>query len=307
MKRDLILTTVHRIRFPAIEPFFRSLERTSFSGDVVVFCSAVDHKSLRQIEACGAKVVSFFFPGEHVVNRAARPWWIWKRVFASGISKRSKERLAHAVFHLFYRRHLLYLDFLREHGNDYDKVFLTDCRDVFFQADPFDWEQVSGLHVFLEEASHKIGLCPHNSRWIRNLFGEEALRLLASETVSCAGTVFGDVPGMVDYLGRMVSQTMGVTSLRAADGDQGVHNYLVRKGVFPKITIHENRRGPVMTLGPLRMSSLRFNPDGYVLNEIGAIVPVLHQYDRDSGLRANLMSQLDAKKDCLSTRANLSQ
>jgi hypothetical protein len=296
MRCNLILTTVHQIRFPAIEPFFRSLKKTGFDGEAVVFCSAVDDESIRQIEASGAKVVRFRFPGGHVRNQAARLWWIWKRVFASGISERAKERLAHAVFHLFYRRHLLYLDFLREHGREYDGVFLTDCRDVFFQADPFAWDRSAGLHIFLEEETNKLGTCVHHIRWITSQFGSETLKSWTEETVSCAGTVFGDVPGMMDYLSRMVSWTMGVKSLRDADGDQGVHNFLVRSGVFPKITIHHNRRGPVMTLGPVRMSSLQFDQDDHVIDETGVIVPVLHQYDRDSQLRIRVLSQLEAQK-----------
>src|SRR5882757_9610196 len=102
MRRNLILTTVHRIKFPAMEPFFRSLKRTDFEGDVIVFGSALDEETIRQIEACGAQLVRFRFHGRHVSNRAARLWWLWKRVFASGISDQTKERLAHLVFHLFY-------------------------------------------------------------------------------------------------------------------------------------------------------------------------------------------------------------
>ena len=280
MRRNLILTTVHRIRYPALEPFFRSLQRTGFDGDVVVFASALSAESIRQLKHWGARVVPFLFPGEHVVNRAARLWRIWKRVFASGLSERGKERLAHVVFHLFYRRHLLYLEYLREHGSKYDAVFLTDCRDVFFQANPFSWHAAPGVHFFLEEEFNKIGLCPHNSRWMRNLFGEEALRLFAGETVSCAGTVFGDVPGMMDYLGQMVALAMRVPSMRDADGDQGVHNYLLRTGRLARFTIHPNRDGPVMTVGLMQLTDLRRNADGWVMNEANEVVPTLHQYDR---------------------------
>lgn len=292
----LILTTIHRLRAAAIAPFFLSLRRTGFRGDIVVFSSSIDKESVSQIKRWGARVVPFCFPGRHVSNRAARLWWIWKRVFATDISERAKERLAHIVFHLFYRRHLLYLEFLRKYGSEYKKVFLTDCRDVFFQADPFGWDQAPGLHVFLEEEANKLGICTHHIRWITSQFGSETLERWTERTVSCAGTVFGDMPGMVHYLSQMVSWTMGVKSLRAADGDQGVHNYLVLEGVFPKVTVHKNRRGPVMTLGPVRMSSLRFDQGDHVINETGVIVPVLHQYDRDSQLRMRVLSQLDAQK-----------
>lgn len=280
MRRNLILTTVHRIKHPALEPFFRSLQKTGFDGDVVVFASGLGAESTCQLKRWGAQVMPFFFPGEHVVNRTARLWWIWKRVFASGISEDAKERLVHIVFHLFYRRHLLYLEYLREHGSQYDSVFLTDCRDVFFQVNPFSWDAAPGLHVFLEEESNKIGMCPHNSRWMRNLFGEEALRLFGGETVSCAGTVFGDVSGTMDYLRQMIVFAMRVPNMRDADGDQGIHNYLLRTGRFARVRIHPNRDGPVMTVGLMKLTDLRRNADGLVMNEANEVVPTLHQYDR---------------------------
>lgn len=290
--RHLILTTIHRLRAKQVTPFFSSLQRTGFDGDIVVFCSNIDAESVAQIRRWGARVEYFRFPFRHVANPLARFWPIWKRIFASNISESAKERLAHIVFHLFYRRHLLYLEFLRKHGRDYTKVFLTDCRDVLFQADPFGWNQTPGLHVFLEQEANKLGVCTHHIRWITSQFGPEMLERWTEMTVSCAGTVFGDVPGMVHYLAQMVSRTMHVKSLRAADGDQGVHNYLVLEGAFPMVTVHKNRRGPVMTLGPVQMSSLRFNQDGYVIDEAGAVVPVLHQYDRIPELRELLLGQI---------------
>lgn len=293
MKRNLILTTAHRISFAALEPFLRSLKQAEFTGDLVIFCSGVDDESIRQMQIFGAQVERFHFAGTHVHNRAARLWALWKKVFASGISQRAKERIAHLVFHLFYRRHLLYLDFLRARGGSYEKVLLTDCRDVFFQTDPFDWPQTPGLHLFLEEATNKLGTCLHHIRWITSQFGTEKLEQWKEETVSCAGTVFGDVPAITAYLQQMVAQTMKARSLRAADGDQGIHNYLLLARQFRESTVHENRRGPVMTLGPVDSSSLKFDARGRVLDETGTIVPVLHQYDRHSQLQATILSQLD--------------
>jgi len=290
--RKLIMTTVHRIKSDALSPFFRSLHRTGFTGDIVVFAGTVDEPSIREFESWGARVVRFTFRSIDVGNRLARPWWLWKRLFASGLSSATKERLVHAVFHLFYRRHLLYLEYLREHGDDYDHVFVTDCRDVYFQRDPFSWSPPPGLHVFLEEETNKIGKCPHNAPWIESQFGSETLHAMAGDTVSCAGTVFGDVCGMMEYLGKMVSTAMQVDSLRAADGDQGIHNFLIRQQCLNAVSIHPNRRGPVMTLGAMRFDDLRFNRAGWVLNEAGEVIPTLHQYDRLPELRDMLSSRL---------------
>ena len=173
-----------------------------------------------------------------------------------------------------------------------EKVFLTDCRDVFFQSDPFAWSQSPGLHVFLEENAKNIGECEFNGRWIRNLFGEAAFQELATRTVSCAGTVFGDEQAVIDYLRRMVRTTMQVRNMRLIDGDQGVHNYLVHTGRLSNLTIYPNRQGPVMTVGPMKFSDLRTTPEGRILNEVDEVPPVLHQYDRIPELTEVLLSKI---------------
>jgi len=289
---NVILTTIHRLPAAAVAPFFLSLRRFDFSGEIVVFASGVDPESVLQLEHWGAQVKHFRFRGQHVGNRLARLWPIWRLAFASAMPEAAKHALAHQVFHLFYRRHLLYLEFLEQSGEKYERFLVTDCRDVFFQKDPFAWPQAEGLHAFLEEESSRVGRCPHHIRWIGSQFGEEVLRSLWNETVSCAGTVFGDRASLRSYLRKMIHLTMRARSLREADSDQGLHNVLVRREQPPNLTLHENRRGPVMTVGPMKIDDLRFNPDGWVTNEADEIVPVLHQYDRIPELSEMLLGRI---------------
>jgi hypothetical protein len=96
----------------------------------------------------------------------------------------------------------------------------------------------------------------------------------------------------VDYLDKMVALTMSVRTLREADGDQGIHNYLLRKPALEGVTIHDNRFLPVMTLGLVPRSDLRFDERGRILDQSGIVVPVLHQYDRDDEVRESLFAQL---------------
>lgn len=259
---------------------------------MVVFASQVDQESIWQLEGWGARVCPFRFRGKHVTNRLARLWPIWKWIFSSRLPAATKRQLAHQVFHLFYRRHLLYLDFLREYGGSYERFLVTDCRDVFFQGDPFGWPQTSGLHVFLEDESMQVLRCTHHTRWLRSQFGEKIFENMGNEIVSCAGTVFGDRTSMAEYLERMVNLSMGARSLREADGDQGIHNFLVRRKPMPKMTIHRNGQGPVMTVGAMTMNQLSFSSDGWVTNDRGAVAPVLHQYDRIVSLREMLLHRI---------------
>jgi hypothetical protein len=288
----LILTTIHRLRAAAVAPFFLSLRRTGFRGDLVVFASGVDTESVAQIRRWGARVECFRFRGKHVTNRFARLWPVWKLAFASKLPDTIKEKLAHQILHLFYRRHLLYLEFLRAHGSRYTRYLVTDCRDVFFQSDPFAWRQAEGLHVFLEEETARIGQCPHHIRWIRSQFGEETLVRLADHVVSCAGTVFGDRSSMESYLKQMLSLAMRAASLREADGDQGLHNFLIRNVPLARTTIHQNRRGAVMTVGAMQMTDLRLSPDHWIMNEENEIACIVHQYDRIPQLRELLLGNI---------------
>lgn len=55
-------------------------------------------------------------------------------------------------------RHLAFWDYLNDHGHKYQYVLVTDCRDVVFQANPFDWigewktrhDQIKGYKGFLD-------------------------------------------------------------------------------------------------------------------------------------------------------------
>jgi hypothetical protein len=277
--RDVIFTTLYRIRFEAVAPFIFSLRHTGYNGEVVAFATMMDEEVVAKLRHHGVTVVPFTHHWR-IVKRIVRLWPLWWRVFASNASQATKEKLAHLVFHLFYRRHLLYLQFLRQNQSKYDRVFLTDSRDVYFQANPFSWNPESGLHFFLEEASNKIGESSDHVRWLKSQFGQKVLDELARETISCAGTTMGDTVSIMEYLSRMVALSMNAFSLREHDGDQGIHNYIFYEKILPEIIIHENRRGPVMTLGAMKPQNVRLNAQGWVINDDGQIPAVLHQYDR---------------------------
>lgn len=276
---DLILTMLYRMRFDAIAPFYYSLKQTGFNGDIAAFVTMMDDQTIADMNRHGIITIPFRFHPRIV----RRTWWlgpIWRAIFKSSLSQAKKEKLAHAVFPLFYRRHLLYLEFLREHRQEYGRIFITDCRDVFFQADPFSWNPPEGVHFFLEEPSMTIGQSFHNALWLKTQFGQSVLDELANEAITCAGTTFGDVEAIIEYLSTMVLLSMSALSLREHDGDQGIHNYIARKKLLPRTTIYKNRYGPVMTVGAMKPEQIRLNTDGWVINDDRSVPCALHQYDR---------------------------
>ncbi len=292
------MTMLYRMRFKAIAPFLSSLKQSGYAGDVAAFVTMMDDETIAEMNRHGIITLPFRFQ-PRIARRIV--WFapVWRHIFKSSLSQEKKERLAHAVFPLFYRRHLLYLQFLREHRQKYSHVFITDCRDVFFQANPFSVGLPPGVHFFLEEAAAKIGYSPDHVRWLMSQFGRPVLDELANKTVSCAGTTFGDIESMIGYLSTMVSLSMSVRSLREHDGDQGIHNYILRKQLLPNAIIHENRRGPVMTMGMMVPGDIHFNPEGWIINDNGGIPPILHQYDRIKQAEKTLLSHLKERKfDC---------
>jgi hypothetical protein len=295
--RDLVLAVMHGGNFDYVAPFVISLKNSAFRGSTVLFTSGVDSDSLNKLKKCGVTVVPFRFSDQGARapdrRRIARLWPLWRLLFSAGLPRGARYGLAHWVFHLRYRRYLLYSEFLERHTADFDRVFLADCRDIFFQADPFAWDWKSGVHFFFEETGHRMIECNAHRNWLSRQFGREFFEQHAQRTPACSGTTYGDMANIRQYLNLMVATTMRALNLgRMAGGDQGIHNYILINNLINNITVYENRRGPVMTMFWMRESDIPTDADGAVVNDDGSIVAVLHQYDRFPALKARLLSRL---------------
>ena len=292
--RDLVLTLMHRGNFNYIAPFILSLKRTGFRGSTAVFTSNVDKECIEQLQDCGVIVVPFRFTGREIRQPLSRAWPLWRWFFSTSAPRAAKMWLAHAVFHLYYRRHLVYLEFLDRHVADFDRVLLADCKDVFFQSDPFAWDWTPGVHFFLEEPAHRIGDCPVHREWFRRLFGPSFIESHAQNIPACAGTTFGDMAGIRQYLDLMVTTTMQAVELdKLFGGDQGVHNYILLEKLLTNVIVHENGCGPVLTMKMMDESDWQVDAQGAVRIGDGILVPVLHQYDCFPALKARLVSSLE--------------
>jgi hypothetical protein len=295
--RNLILTTVQEADFDYVAPFIVSLKRTGYRGRVVFFASAMKGDAVSRLEQHGATVIPYRFFDKHIREAFFWPVWpLWRRFFGTKAFPKPKEMLAHVALPLFYRRHLICLQFLRAQRLQFDRIFLTDARDVYFQADPFSWQPGAGLHFFLLDANRTVGSSQLPANWTENQFGRRQVSHHLAKGVSCAGTTFGDPEGIINYLTQMVATSLGARKLRKiSSDDQGVHNYLLHENLLPAVTLHPNRRSAVLTTGAaMTMADIQIGPDGTVINEAGQAFPVLHQYDRIPALKQHLMSRLAA-------------
>jgi len=177
----------------------------------------------------------------------------------------------------------------------FSQIFLSDVRDVFFQANPFD--RVIGsdtLYVFQEGVAFKNE--PHyNQPWVKGCYGDAGVMELIDmdARVVCGGAVAGtSAKVMLTFLDEMLEPLM------RGCNDQGALIYIAQVTLPKKLTVvaEPMRRSfvahaleewnpghpdahPNTGLGPfdIKQDSL-----GRVLNDLGEPYAILHQADRFS-------------------------
>src|SRR5262245_11089927 len=185
--RKLILTIVEKLRFSDIEPFLVSLRQAGYEGSLVVFASRLSSQTLAGIKQYGAHVIPFRYFSVRYRRPALLIWPFWKWLFRQLDDFETRCALAKRVFSLASLRFVLFYEFLKSRPNMYDAVMLSDARDVFFQRDPFAWNDGPGLHAFLEDGQRTVATCPGNRTMAMQAFGPSVLEEIGDRVPSCAG------------------------------------------------------------------------------------------------------------------------
>lgn len=263
---DRILGVCYGYDAAQVEPFLRSLARTGFAGQAVLFAGGLPPGAAERLAALGARLVPVAVPD-------------------------APETYSPNVV-----RYRLFLDWL-ETAPDTDRVLLVDVRDVLFQADPFSQDLGGGLHSFLESDRLTIGDCVWTSAWIKYRYDQEKWEKLRGERIVCSGATMGGLPDILDYLRRMAGELEPWLPGRnyMAGHDQGAHNVLAHEGRLPGLRLWPQAHGPVLHLGQVAEADIRLDDRGRVLNTAGRPVPVVHQYDRHPALAARLLAALAAR------------
>jgi hypothetical protein len=179
-------------------------------------------------------------------------------------------------------RYFSYLDILLEEQLNFDRVFLTDTRDVIFQGNIFDQIPDDGIHIFLEDSKYTCSES-FNHGIISACYGETIATLFHRKPIICCGTMLGDTRSMLQYL-------ISMTSARSLDQviaegmepgwDQACHIYLFHTYRLMH-TKHENGDG-VATLCLTNPSDIEL--DGDLVVTYGMRPTVVHQWDRHENL-----------------------
>ena len=291
--RPLILGALSGLPVDSVEPFARSLRATGFTGRLSIVAAGYDAVQLKELEALSDHVHTVDeeygknHPRTFALLRQIRGTRGLRRIYprlfeeiaCSVPEPASSERWKSMELHLEGLQSLRYTHYYRyllEDAVDVDSVMITDLRDVIFQRDPFA-APVTGLELYLEDDSVRIGVDAFNTRWLCDLFGRAYVDAMRGRPVSCSGTVFGTRDAMMKYLSEMMTS---IARRRRPMGphDQGIHNALIQDGRLPQAQVVPNEQGRVLTLG--RMKSPRVDDDGLLLNVDGRVPAVVHQWDR---------------------------
>lgn len=286
--KPLILGLLTDLSLETARPFFLSLEKSGYSGDLCLFVSGLAADLRDFLQARRINLVPF--QPAYLKPKWARLAGLARPFISRERFQRLDAQLGLACLHPHCARHAYYLAYLAECGAGYDRVMLTDIRDVLFQTDPFAFALPDGLGVFSEDPGVTIGTSHHASVWVRHGYGRAVLDKLRHKPIFCAGTIFGTPAAVSDYCARALRLFYARKTRWTID--QATFNYILHLQPPPNVHRFDNDAGPVLTLGNMDPARLRFNAAGRLINPAGSVYNTLHQYDRHPALAQQLIRLL---------------
>jgi hypothetical protein len=279
----ILTSTSGGLNAASIEPFFYSLRLSGYSDEVVVFASNISADCRKLFNKYDAKIIDCDYYGMPVLSKLApRIKWaaemIRRYYFARRLSRKDCDYLLINNGRYFYWRE--YLMSLKDKPGF---VLFTDIRDVVFQTNPFSFPFQPGLSVTTESDKIKQSWCAIKALWFSAGL-VETYRLASHDIVNC-GTVVADFASAVKYLDLMTAHFNDRFFWALSNAiDQSFHTYIVHRKLISPIQYYNNWKGPFLTLANVVVPPKNKNGAGYLCNDDGSIVPIVHQYDRIKNL-----------------------
>ena len=260
IKKNVILGTLMNYSLDQVLPFFNSLIQANFSNcDVVIFIRDVNIDIIRYLKRIG--VILKYIPREY--NNTDITKLRWK----------------------------LYNDFLNNRKSQYNLVFTTDIRDVFFQKDIF--QNYKGNKSFLGFALEDETLNETtNKMWITTFAGEEKHKAIQNKTIICFGTIWGTIDKIIEFSEILWNKV----KFDKNSTDQGIGNYLIYyEKLFNDCLIISSNYGPVITIGWNKRENITLDSNDNILNFRNEIASVIHQYDRHPDILMKIQKKFSYK------------
>lgn len=252
MNKNLILSAAVGYKFNQIEFFIRSL-RKFYTGAVVFLIEEKDLELEKELKKFDCGIIK---------------------------TKANKKEIQ-------FKRYKIFLEYLQD--KKFENIFLCDSRDIYFQANPFNFNYSGRINFFLEDKL--IENCPFNSNWILRTYGKEEYEKISKKIILCSGTVLGRNEKILEYLNLIVKNISKYkykkklkyyfTFRLDPEGrgcDQGHANYLVHNSKIKNFKLYTNGSGPIATA--LYLKNINFNERSYLINDLGEPYLLVHQYDK---------------------------
>ena len=310
---NLVLGLVKNYDFAALQPFLYSLKNSGYSGDVCLIVNNISKMTLQKLKEFSHQYPQFSFypywelPSLKIPYKLQEKQLIYKSIYLhvlldfypinrlhlwglntfSKIAANFKRKNHYEVranwakhyLHLVNSRFFLYYLYILQSEKKYEKILLTDVRDVVFQDDPFNFKLTAPLNCFYEGDGRTVYDCSYTSDWIKRSFGRNALSEIGHQKAFCAGTTIGTKEGIINYLEWMMDYILQ-SNYQRFGVDQASHNLILHRNIIPDVRFYDNFQGPILTMNYTSSEKLNFSQDGFLLNEDASVINVLHQYDR---------------------------
>ena len=257
MKKNLIIGAFSGYNYNQLKPWVESIDEIDFNGEKVMIVGETTPETKEKLISKNFTIID--------MQRTNLPIHI-------------------ARWHYVY-------DFLKNNKTKYENVVMTDLKDVYFQANPFDWMEknlgTKKLVVGSESLKYK------DEAWgNQNLFDTFG-GYIHNEFKDCEIFNVGVLGGKIEYLADLILTNFLLALPRPAALDQGTFNVLIQTQPYKDIILFAKQYEgwacqAGTTVDPSKIESFRpflleAEPtfvDGVVLTSTGNPFCMVHQYDR---------------------------
>jgi hypothetical protein len=188
-------------------------------------------------------------------------------------------------------RHHWIFDYLTEHVNELDHVFMMDAFDCFFHRDPFEELNWNDTMAFVDEGWLLDNSGP-NGGWITECFGASVLSTIGHFDTLCSGTIYGSARRFLEFEKVFLAGDLW----EHCAVDQAMLNYLVYSGKLqaagiPYMILPCN--GTVLTLSNCPREFKDVNGMREVFNDKGVVPHVVHQWKARDDFRNMYVGRCD--------------
>lgn len=194
-----------------------------------------------------------------------------------------------------HNRYIYTAKWLTEHQKEYERVIMSDVRDIALYGDPFEQVPISsnsssGVQAYTELLTYRQE-ASWNQPWVRSCYGDEFLESIMDEKITCCGLISGTIDGMLDYLHAFLEQLKGKFDCNSHGADTAIHVWIIHK-VLPNVRIVDSEHSLIRHHpSPEQLKEL-FDPvTGGMYNSDGRPYAVIHQFDRHPTLFWNHFSE----------------